>query len=160
MKSFLADKLKGSMRASFELGQRLGFDVLPRHFYSEIPDIKQLKQQQSWRRPYSMLGVEGTDVNTQFEWLESLVTDEVREALSEESIHKLASEDNGETGFGPIESDVLYSFVRTQKPDQIFQIGCGVSTSVCLQASRDAGYKPEIICIEPYPTSFINHCYD
>jgi Methyltransferase domain len=29
------------------------------------------------------------------------------------------------------------------------------STAVCLMASRDEGYKPGIICIEPHPTDFL-----
>ena len=34
---------KRVLRKVFEAGQHLGFDILPRHFYSEIPDIRVLR---------------------------------------------------------------------------------------------------------------------
>jgi hypothetical protein len=40
---------KLALRQPFEQGQRLGFDVLPRHFYSEIPDIQALKRSAWWK---------------------------------------------------------------------------------------------------------------
>ena len=39
LKRHLKEAYKQALRKMFELGQFLGFDVLPRHFYSEIPDI-------------------------------------------------------------------------------------------------------------------------
>jgi len=38
-----------------------GFDVLPRHFYSEIPDLRILRKTTSWRKEYPMTGVNGAD---------------------------------------------------------------------------------------------------
>ena len=35
----LRDRLKGNLRTLFALGQRAGFDILPRHFYSSVPDV-------------------------------------------------------------------------------------------------------------------------
>ncbi|HVA49260.1 MAG TPA: class I SAM-dependent methyltransferase [Pirellulales bacterium] len=54
-----------------------------------------------------------------------------------------------------IEADFLFCFVAFHRPARIVQIGCGVSTAVCLLAAQDAGYRPEIICIEPYPNRFL-----
>jgi len=62
---------------------------------------------------------------------------------------------NGEEGFGQIEAEFLYAFVAAKKPSQIFQIGCGVSTAVCLSAAEDAAYSPEVLCVEPYPTQYL-----
>ena len=45
--------------------------------------------------------------------------------------------------------------MATKRPKQIFQIGCGVSTAVCLLAAEYAGYTPEVICVEPYPTNYL-----
>ncbi len=50
---------------------------------------------------------------------------------------------------------MLYGFVRTIQPRRIVLVGCGVSTAVMIIASQDAGYRPEIVCIEPYPTVFL-----
>jgi hypothetical protein len=58
-------------------------------------------------------------------------------------------------GYGEVEADFLYCFIRARRPKQIVQIGCGVSTAVCLLAAQDEGYSPRIVCIEPYPTAFL-----
>ena len=58
-------------------------------------------------------------------------------------------------GFGSVEADFLYAFVASKRPKQIFQIGCGVSTAVCLAAAADASYTPQVSCVEPYPTPYL-----
>ena len=47
----LKDMYKWGLRKAFVLGQHLGFDILPRHFYSEIPDVRALRKDQSWKAP-------------------------------------------------------------------------------------------------------------
>src|SRR5262249_12511849 len=69
--------------------------------------------------------------------------------------HPRACDDNGEAGFGPVEADFLDAFITTERPARIVQVGCGVSTSIILRAAGDAGYKPEIVCVEPYPTEYL-----
>lgn len=143
------------MRKLFEHGQRLGVDVLPRHFYSELPDIRQLKRSQHWKAPYSMLGVRGAERESQLMFVRQCCPAPIVQRLTAKAIHAIASDCNGEVGFGQIEADFLYAFVAMKQPRQIFQIGCGVSTAVCLLAADDAGYRPEMICVEPYPTQFL-----
>ena len=72
-------------------------------------------------------------------------------------VHAKACRDNGEAGYGPIEADFLYCYMRARKPGRVVQVGGGVSTSVMLTAADDEdGYWPQITCIEPYPTAFLN----
>ena len=139
----------------FVLGQRFGFDLLPRHFYSEIPDLRQLRSCERWKAPYSMTGIPGADVESQIVFLNECCPPPMTEEIKAKNIHSHASRKNGEGGFGPIEADFLYAFVAAKKPKQIFQIGCGVSTAVCLLAARSSGYTPEVICVEPYPTNYL-----
>jgi hypothetical protein len=154
VKRKLKNQGKLLLRRIFEAGQHLGFDVLPRHFYSEIPDIRQLKSDRSWRAPYDMQGIRG-DPDRQMEFMRDC-TVSYQSQLAEKRVHQSAVSMNGsDEGYGEIEADFLYCFVRRQRPATIIQIGCGVSTAVCLLASRDEGYKPHIICIEPYPTQFL-----
>jgi len=142
------------LRQMFELAQHLGFDVLPRHFYSEIPDIRQLKLDRTWRAPYDMQDIRG-DIDQQIEFVRDC-TINYQSKLVDRSVHQSALAMNGsDEGYGEIEADFLYCFVRRHRPATIIQIGCGVSTAVCLLASRDEGYKPHVICIEPYPTQFL-----
>ncbi len=154
LKRSLKTRSKDLLRSAFEIGQRLKFDILPRHFYSEIPDIRALRGATSWRKPRSFTGVLG-DIDSQMAWVDGC-TKNYRDALRQFAVHKSAVKMNGsDEGYGEVEADFLYCFIRSQRPSQIVQIGCGVSTAVCQQAARDEGYSPHIVCVEPYPTDFL-----
>ncbi len=146
---------KKYLRNIFELGQQLGFDILPRHFYSEIPNIRELKKENVWKEPHSMTGVNGKELKMQLEFVKECCGEGLQEILQEEDIYLRACSDNGEPGFGFVESSFLFCFIYTKRPRKIVQIGCGVSTSVILMAIQAAKYDGEIICIEPYPTDFL-----
>jgi hypothetical protein len=143
------------LRQLFELGQHIGLDILPRHFYSEIPSIQELRRDQPWREPRSMMGIAGADLNSQLEFVREC-TRTFREALPSAEIYRNSCLRNGEPGFGPIEADFLYCFVRSKRPSNIVQVGCGVSTAVCLLAAADENYAPHFTCIEPHPTTFLS----
>jgi hypothetical protein len=145
---------KQAMRSGFELGQRLGIDILPRHFYSEIPDMRRLRSATVWKAPRTMFGIQG-GIDAQVRWVDHC-TGRYRPSLRNFQIHQNAVRMNGsDEGYGQVEADFLYCFVRSVRPKKIVQIGCGVSTAVCLIAAADEGYSPEITCIEPYPTDFL-----
>lgn len=146
---------KHLLRKVFELGQRMGFDVLPRHFYSEIPDIRHLRSTTLWRTPYSMTGIAGTEIQSQLAFVQSCCPPPLIEKMKSARIHEEACARNGEMGFGSIEAEFLFAMVASNRPKQIFQIGCGVSTAVCLLAAEHAGYAPQLICVEPYPTPYL-----
>jgi hypothetical protein len=139
----------------FHLGQRMGFDILPRHFYSEIPDISKLRNTDYWRKPFSMIGVTGADIDEQLRFVRSTVSASLEDRLRKGDIYESACGQNGEAGYGPIEADFLHAFIVCYQPTRIIQIGCGVSTAVCLAAAKEAGYQPDIVCVEPYPTEFL-----
>jgi hypothetical protein len=58
-------------------------------------------------------------------------------------------------GYGEIEAEILFGFVATNRPGRVKQVGCGVSTAVVLNAAERAGYKPEVTCLEPYPSAWL-----
>jgi hypothetical protein len=154
LKRSLKNLGKDLLQGTFHLGQRFGFDILPRHFYSEIPDIGKLRNTTAWRKARSFSGVR-SDLDAQAAWLETCAGP-YSAALGGFGIHREAVKMNGsDEGYGEVEADFLYCFVRAMRPKQIVQIGCGVSTAVCLLAARDEGYVPEIVCVEPYPTQFL-----
>lgn len=155
LKRRLKNGLKRGMRGAFEIGQRLGWDLLPRHFYSEIPDIRRLRRSAGWKRPFPMEGVQGADLAGQEAFLRTIVPPPLVDRVAAGDIHARACQRNGEPGFGPIEAECLFAFVHTLRPPRIVQVGCGVSTAICLQAAGEAGYRPEIVCIEPYPSAFL-----
>jgi Methyltransferase domain len=155
----LKNQGKRFARGLFEFGQAVGIDILPRHFYSEIPNIRELRKETQWRKPLSLEGIRG-DVASQIAFVHEC-TDKFRDRIHNFSIQRRAVEMNGSNGgYGEIEADFLYCFVRSLRPGTIVQVGCGVSTAVCLLASRDEGYNPKIICIEPCPTLFLRNAHE
>ena len=155
MKRAVKNAVKSLMARAFSLGQRLGVDILPRHFYSEVPDLHKLRRTTHWRKPYTMAGVAGADPDEQLAFARSVVTDALRSRIAHGDIHRAACERNGELGYGPVEADFLFAYVASQKPARIVQVGCGVSTAVCLLAAQEAGYTPAVTCVEPFPNAFL-----
>jgi len=148
------------LRRLFEFGQHVGVDLLPRHFYSEIPSVSELRRDGVWMMPRSMVGVNGTDIDVQFDFVESCCTPDLVARLRRNDIFGDACRANGEPGYSPIDADFLFCFIRTARPKRIVQVGCGVSTAVVLLAAREmADFQPEIVCVEPYPTRFLKEAH-
>jgi predicted O-methyltransferase YrrM len=146
-------RLTTVLRNVAELSQRFRVNVTPHHFYSDFPDLRALRQSTSWRCPFSMQRIQGAEIGPQLGLVERC-TRPYHEAMR--GVHERASATNGETGYGPIEAQFLYCFVRTMKPRNVIQIGCGVSTAVLAEAAcAEPGYAPRIICIDPYPTNML-----
>lgn len=150
MKRAARDLVKTAWQRVFEAAQRLGVNVTPNHFYSGIPDYRELRRDPRWRRPQSMIGIRGAELESQWEFVRSCCGP-VRERLERTGIHAAAVAAHGEAGYGQGDAAFLYAFIRTHRPPRIVQVGCGVSTRVILAAARDAGYATEIVCVEPYP---------
>ena len=81
-------------------------------FTRRFPISARCEKRTEWRLPYSMLGVSGADIESQLDFVKSCCTPAMQELLRKNNIHALASERNGEEGFGPIEADFLYGICR------------------------------------------------
>jgi predicted O-methyltransferase YrrM len=147
--------IKRGLRILFETGQRFGVDILPRHFYSEIPEIRELRSDDAWKKPHSMVGVSGAEPWLQFDFVESCCSPELTERLGRNDVFARACSANGEPGFSAVDADFLFAFIRAARPSKIVQVGCGVSTATMLLAASEAGDRPEVVCIEPYPTPYL-----
>jgi hypothetical protein len=102
-----------------------------------------------------MAGVGGADIESQTAFLRACCLGGLPERIRRGGIYEYACQENGETGYGPIEAEFLFCFIATKRPKRIVQIGCGVSTAVILLAAKEADYKPELICVEPSPTGYL-----
>jgi hypothetical protein len=149
------EKIKSGLHGFFVLAQRCGWDILPRHFYSSIPGIHALRQKESWKQATSMIGVGGTDLKLQLAFLRSCCTPLLQERIRQTGIHEYACRENGHGGFGPTEADVLFCYIATKRPHKIVQVGCGISTAVILMAAKEAGYRPQVVCIDPFPNKYL-----
>jgi hypothetical protein len=147
----LRDLGKLQLRRLFELGQRAGVDILPRHFYSSVPDIRELRRDESWKRPHSLVGVRGGNVDEQMDELRGWCSDEVRARLARGDVWSRACAEHGEAGYGPIDAEVLWAFVATRRPPRDVQVGAGVSTSVILEAATSAGHDLGVVCVDRPP---------
>lgn len=139
----------------FTVCQRLGIDVLPRHFYSAIPDIRQLSADDSWRRSSEMVGVRGTDLDGQVAELKQWFGSDVIAELERVDVYARAVESNGAVGFGPAEAQILHAFVASRRPRRVVQVGAGVSTAVILHAAEQHGTGTRIACVDPFPTDYL-----
>jgi len=156
LRHFLKQRLA---RPLFERFQRIGISVTPVHFYSEVPNIHRLRASTCWRRPYDLSAIPARNLEQQLALVQGWV-DQANPGRGKRAYEQAINEQGAE-GFGPVEARVLYGFVRRERPTRVIQIGCGVSTSIIMQASVDqnvAGAKgvlPTITCVEPYPSRFL-----
>jgi hypothetical protein len=146
---------KQGWHGAFRLLQRAGVNLLPEHFYSAVPNIAELERRQDWRKPRSMHGIGRRELDGQLallgEWLEPH-----KVILQTRSVHREALVGGGsDGGYGEIEAEVLYGFVATTRPGRITQVGCGVSTAIVLAAAERAGYRPDVVCLEPWPSAWL-----
>lgn len=149
---------KQGWHRAFRVLQKAGINLLPEHFYSAIPNLADLERRADWRKPRSMHGIAARDVDAQVALLGQWLTPHA-EVLQARSVHRDAFVGGGaDGGYGEIEAEVLYGFVATNCPRRITQIGCGVSTAICLAAAERAGYTPDILCLEPYPSAYLREC--
>ena len=134
---------------------RMGLHVLPKHYYTPVPDLAWLdKNRSSWMGRSSLKGIEW-DLPKQFEWLKNTCESHYNEVAGLESYSSFVEGGSG-PGYGPIESQVLHCFIRSHAPARIIEIGSGVSTMCMLQAAalnqRDGIRIPNITCVEPFPS--------
>ncbi len=146
---------KKSLHHLFEAGQRLGVDILPRHFYSSIPDVHHLKTTSYWKPALSMAGIAGADLQGQLAFLEACCTEPLRARVEKGDIFAHACAENGEEGFGVTEAAVLFCFITSKRPKRVVQVGAGVSTAVILLAAQEAGFSIDVVCIDPYPSRYL-----
>jgi Methyltransferase domain len=147
--------VKRGWHRAFALLQHAGINLLPAHFYSCVPDLADLARRTDWRRPRSMYGINQRSVDGQLALLSEWIMPQ-SDHLQGRSVHRDAIVGGGDDGgYGEIEAEVLFGFIATRKPRRVIQIGCGVSTAVMLMAAERAGYAPEIVCIEPYPSVWL-----
>jgi len=138
----------------YRLGERFGVHILPAHFYSPLPNIRELKSfQHAWCKRSDLPGIH-VDVEKQMDTLTRVCLPHQHECLSGDFLQAAERTDLG-TGYGHIEAQVLHSIVRHYKPKTIVEVGSGLSTTISLAAARsneDDGAGPcRIVCVEPYP---------
>ncbi|HEU5422426.1 MAG TPA: class I SAM-dependent methyltransferase [Nitrolancea sp.] len=154
--------LKPASFALFRACDRLGVHILPKHYYTPIPDYAWLAANRDVWTPRASLAGVCWDLDQQLEWLATTCRPYYAEVAGLGVYQEITRSQAG-PGFGPIESQVLHCFVRAAKPRRIIEIGSGVSTLVMLHAAalNEQGAAPpaEITCIEPYPSEVLKRLH-
>jgi predicted O-methyltransferase YrrM len=133
--------------------ERMGFHLLPVHFYSPIPSIRELrKNPKTWYKEGSFGGID-FNIKEQEGLLGELKAYE-NEYNKLPPYEQVAQQYFGE-GYGEVEAHILYAMVRNFKPRAIIEVGSGISTYFLANAaaanSRAQQHGCQITCIEPYP---------
>ena len=131
---------------------RLGMHVLPKHFYTPVPDYSWLREhKEAWVGRAPLRGVHW-DLREQLSWLTEVCQPYYSEV---EGLGIFQSMQHFGPGFGPIESQVLHCIVSSLMPPRIIEIGSGASSAYMRHAvalNRTEGkLASQITCIEPYP---------
>lgn len=148
---------------AFTAFDRAGLHLLPKHYYSPVPDCAWLEQNAPlWTGRSSLTGIHW-DLAEQFAWLKEICEPYASEVAGLRTYNSFAHNGSG-PGYGPIESQVLHCFVRACQPRQIVEIGSGVSTMCMLEGNRlnRMGGKraSKITCIEPYPSEHLRASHE
>lgn len=142
-------------RRAFDLFQRLGVHVTPNHFYSPVPDTRELDRRAGlWNEESDMPGVDWRAAE-QLEWLQGVLSRLRHECdfpLDPTGVPHAYFVRNG--AFGLISAAVLHCMVRHFSPRTILEVGSGNSTCVSARAAlmnQAEGRPARLIAVEPHP---------
>jgi predicted O-methyltransferase YrrM len=144
----------------FDIWERHGVYILPRHFYEPIPDSRALLASAHKSPSSSLKGIQLND-EEQLRLLEEFAYRFGREyeTFPEDSTvpHQFRLKNSAFTGADAV---ILYCMVRSFKPKRIIEIGSGNSTYLSAQAilqnsQDDPQYEGDLMAIEPYPNSVL-----
>jgi len=148
--------VKAASTRLFMAADRIGVHILPKHYYTSVPDYAWLnKNKSTWCRRVDLTGVHW-DLTEQLTWLEQICRPFYLEVQGLRTYHEATGKG---PGYGPIESQVLHCVCRSMKPRRLIEVGSGVSTVCALNALRmnlaDGHHPCSVTCIEPFPSESI-----
>lgn len=125
---------------------RVGLQVVPKNYYSPIPDLEALPADVFDRRS-ELRGIH-FDLDEQVAWIEQNLVAAMREFAPPDELVDNAS-------YGRVGADLLHGVVRGLKPRRIVELGSGYSTLIMAAAAernRAEGVETELRTFDPYPS--------
>ncbi len=130
----------------------------PGHFYSPLPDIKEVLKQKDRFSPSQFKTCPGVELNEsrQLDLLNQLAE------YSREWPYRAGEQQNLRYYYpnrflAPGDAMVLYSMIRQFKPQRVIEIGSGLSSGLMMDVNEMYfGQSIDITLIEPYPTVLRN----
>jgi hypothetical protein len=142
------------LRTLRDAGELAGVQIVPKNFYSPIPEIKSLPQD-LWDRRSELAGID-FDLDTQLAWIEQKIGPAMKEfsPATEQTAnpheYTLANDSYGRVG-----ADILYGIVRGLKPRRILELGSGQSTLIMAEAvlaNAEEEVSTELRTFDPFPS--------
>jgi hypothetical protein len=140
---------------AFRTFRWFGLHVTPVHYYSPVPDLRELEgRPQIWERASELPGIRMND-SCQLQLMEEVFARYRREC-------DFPSEATGcpheyytrNSFFGYVSACAMHGMIRHLRPSRILEIGAGHSTRVIARAVRlneAEGSPAEVIAVDPYP---------
>jgi predicted O-methyltransferase YrrM len=138
-------------RALRAAADRAGLQVVPKTFYSPIPDLSALPAG-VWERRSALHGID-LDLDRQLRWLESLAPAMREFAPPERATGRPGQYTLANDSYGRVGADVLHGVVRGLRPRRIVELGSGQSTLImaaAAAANRAEGAATELRTFDPF----------
>jgi predicted O-methyltransferase YrrM len=143
-----------AFRAVRAAADRVGLQVVPKTFYSPIPDLSALPPD-IWDRRSELRGIH-FDLDEQLEWIEANLATAMQEfAPTEHATGRPGEYTLANDSYGRVGADLLHGVVRGLRPRRIVELGSGQSTLVLAgAAARNAqdGVETELRTFDPFPS--------
>jgi len=115
--------------------ERAGLQVVPKTFYSPIPDLRELPDD-IWERRSELRGIR-FDLDEQLAWIEQHVAAAMREfSPPAQSTGRAGEYSLDNDSYGRVGADLLHGIVRGLKPRRIVELGSGQSTLIMAAAAE------------------------
>lgn len=146
------------IRKIFNVSQALGIHITRNHYYEPIPDTRDIKKT-LWNKAAVLVGMKMYE-ERQLKLLEETQSkyryEYDRIPANRTSRAKGHEYYTNNSAFEAVDGEILYSFIRKFKPDQIIEIGSGYSTYLSAKAiCENMKDTPPRVCrltaIEPFP---------
>lgn len=144
-------------KAWFKRWQKAGVTILPNHYYSPIPDLNVLTDQQI-NQETPLIGIDMADEDQR-----ALLKD-LQKFKNEYSVfaERTKPRRDGKYFLGGayprVDAEIAYAMVRHLKPAKIIEIGAGFSTlamSEACVANRAEGQETVFLSIDPFPNPIV-----
>jgi hypothetical protein len=134
--------------------ERVGLQVVPKTFYSPIPDLDALPEG-VWDRRSAVAGIR-FDLDVQLRWLERLAPAMHEFAPPEQPTGRPWEYTLANDSYGRVGADVLHGVVRGLRPRRIVELGSGQSTLImaaAAAANQADGVPTELRTFDPFASA-------
>lgn len=138
---------------NFRSWEQRGVHITPVHFYSPIPDTRELARR--GRRPPRASGIDLRQ-SEQLQFLVNVIApyqEECRQLVDRVDGLPAFPADNPQ--FGGIDPFVYYAMIRHFAPREVVEVGSGFSTIVGARATHRGGGAARYTCIDPWAPAFV-----